>query len=108
MKLTVRSQDEPLWLCFEPWANEYTVPPQTGVVIEFDVEQGGVELMHHADGITFFSLGRHPDVWGEDGEALLILSTVMPPTPDGLSDPDAVFKQVMQAVPPIRSSPASE
>lgn len=99
MKLTVRTQDQPLWLCFQPWASEYTVPPQTGVIVEFHGDPSELELMHHSDGITFFCLGRHPDVWSEAGEALLIFSAAMPPAPDGRSDPDALFQQVMNAAP---------
>jgi len=53
----------------------------------------------HAEGITFFSLGRHPDVRGEDGSDILILSDVMPRTPDVALQ---AMRNVMAIVPPVR------
>jgi hypothetical protein len=101
--LKISTAEEPLWLCFEPWANEYTVPSGTTIVIVFDTEQAPVEVMHHADGITFFSLGRHPDIYSDDGCPLEILSETMPSTPTDLSsDPAAVFKTIMSLAPPVR------
>lgn len=76
--LTVRADEQPVWLCFEPWASELT---------------------HHVEGITFLSFGRHPDIWSEDGEPLDIYSDSMPETPEG---PMSVFRFIMKAVPPPR------
>lgn len=39
-------------------------------------------MEHHSEGITFLSLGLHPDIRGEDGSDILVLSDVMPRTPD--------------------------
>ncbi|GAB3911829.1 hypothetical protein GCM10029964_118560 [Kibdelosporangium lantanae] len=80
--LTVRAEQHALWLCFEPWANEYTIPRGTTVVIHFNNEST-VETTHHAVGITFFTLGRHPDIWSEDDQPLEIFSDYMPRTSTG-------------------------
>jgi hypothetical protein len=98
--LTIRTGTRSLWLCFEPWANEYTVPPDTAVVIHFPTE--AFELTHHPDGITFMSFGRHPDIWTEDGNPLEIFSDTMPETPDV---PEAAVRHVIAATPPIRTEP---
>lgn len=102
MNLVVRAEQQSLWLCFEPWANEYTLLPGSAVVIRF----GGdvpVEVVHHRDGMTFFSLGPHPDLYAEDGTAVEIYSEYMPEFPVDL--PIAALKHVMEVVPPIRSEP---
>lgn len=99
-RLTIRTGERSLWLCFEPWATEHTVPPGTAVVIHFPTET--FELTHHPDGITFMSLGRHPDIWSEDGKPLDILSDTMPETPDVSA---AVFRSFIAAAPPIRTEP---
>ncbi|MEU7603835.1 hypothetical protein [Streptomyces sp. NPDC041003] len=76
------AQEEPLRLCFEPWANEYTVPPGLSVIVEFGDDGRPVEVVHEADGIIFHSGGLHPDVWSLDGEPLFVLSDTMPVSPD--------------------------
>jgi hypothetical protein len=102
--LRISAGDEPLWLCFEPWATGYTVPAQTTVVVMFDTDQTPVEMVHRPDGVTFFSLGTHPDVWSATGQPLELFSEVMPVTPSDLStDAGSLFKLVMSAVPPMRS-----
>ncbi|GAA4528066.1 hypothetical protein [Amycolatopsis samaneae] len=98
-ELTIRAERRSLWLCFEPWANEYTVPPHTAVVVRFPGLP--VELTHHPDGITFLSFGRHPDIWSQDGRPLEIFSNHMPETPPDVAE-EAV-RRVIGAVPPIRS-----
>jgi hypothetical protein len=97
-ELTVRTEERSLWLCFEPWANEYTVAPHTAVVVRFPSPQ--VELTHHPDGIVFLSFGRHPDIWSQDGQPLEIFSDVMPETPGALA---AAFRRIISIVPPIRT-----
>ena len=100
--LTVRTEQSSLWLCFEPWANEYTVPPHTAVVIHF--AEPPFELTHRPDGIIFLSLGRHPDVWSEDGQPLEIFSDYMPETPP-IAAAEAVVRRIVDAIPPIRTQP---
>lgn len=78
----VVAQEKPLRLCFEPWANEYTVPARLSVIVEFGDDGRPVEVVHEAEGITFHSGGAHPDVWGIDGEPLCVLSDTMPASPD--------------------------
>jgi hypothetical protein len=95
--LTLRAGPQPLWLCFEPWATEYTVAPNTAVVIKFD-RQTPIELAHHPNGITFISFGCHPDIWSADGEPVEIFSEFMPETPSGLGA--EAFRPIMTAVPP--------
>lgn len=95
--LTVPAGDLPVWLCFEPWATEYTVAPNTTVVIKFDAGTE-VELTSHVEGITFMSLGRHPDIWSAGGEPLEIYSETMPETPAGISG--ELFGWIRTAVPP--------
>ncbi|ALG14147.1 hypothetical protein [Kibdelosporangium phytohabitans] len=96
--LTVRADRQPLWLCFEPWANEYTVPADTTVVIHFD-DKLPIEVTHHPDGMTFFSGGKHPDIYAEDGSPLEILSDVMPEPPGVALD---ALRAVIAATPPRR------
>jgi hypothetical protein len=98
-ELTIRTEQRSLWLCFEPWANEYTVPPHTAVVIHFP--SAPLELTHHPDGIIFISFGRHPDIWSHDGQPLEIFSDVMPETPPGVAEDAVGF--IIDAVPPIRT-----
>ncbi|MFE5207796.1 hypothetical protein [Streptomyces sp. NPDC056600] len=98
-RLTVRAEERDVWLCFEPWATEHTVPAGTSVVVEFDGVRSVLEMQHHPEGITFFSNGLHPDLRGEDGSEVLILSDVMPPTPDVS---DQAFRNIMSMVPPVR------
>ncbi len=98
--LTFRAGPRPLPLCFEPWATEFTVEPQTAVLIEFDSEVAPVEVAHHPDGVTFLSFGRHPDVFGEEGEPLQILSDTMPETPSEV--PIDAFRAIMALVAPPR------
>lgn len=98
-RLTVRAGERDVWLCFEPWATEHTVPAGTSVVVAFDGVRSVLEMRHHPEGITFFSNGLHPDLHAEDGSDVLILSNVMPPTPD-VSDQE--FRTIMSIVPPVR------
>ncbi|MFB7382916.1 hypothetical protein ACFC6U_23840 [Kitasatospora purpeofusca] len=98
-RLTVRADEHDVWLCFEPWATEHTVLAGTSVVVEFEDVRSILEIQHHREGITFFSNGLHPDLRSEDGSDVLILSDVMPPTPDVS---DQAFRNVMSAVPPVR------
>ncbi len=101
--LVVHADQRPVWLCFEPWASEYTVPVGTTVVVRFD---SSIELTHHPDGIVFMSFGRHPDICRPDGEPLEIFSDTMPPTPSVSVE---LMRFVMAAVPPVPPSqrPAS-
>jgi hypothetical protein len=99
-RLRISAGDEPLWLCFEPWADEFTVPAGTCVVIDFP-SLGEVELAHRPDGIVFFTMGAHPDVWSLDGDPLYVVSHEAPHTPTGT--PEAVVRHIMAAVPPIRT-----
>lgn len=98
--LVVRADQQSLWLCFEPWATEYTALPGTTVVIRFNNETP-VEIVHHNEGMTFFTLGRHPDLYDEDGAPVEIYSEYLPETPSGI--PMDLIRYVMEAVPPIRS-----
>ena len=100
-RLTIRADEQDVWLCFEPCATEHTVPAGTSVVVEFDGVRSVLEMQHHREGITFFSNGLHPDLRGEDGSDVLILSDVMPPTPDVS---DQAFRNIMSIVPPVRPS----
>ncbi|MFV2179836.1 hypothetical protein ACFHW2_28470 [Actinomadura sp. LOL_016] len=90
-------EDRPLWLCFEPWANEYTLEPGMNAVICFPTTE--IEMTHVEGGIVFFTMGVHPDVWGANGEELLIWSDDMPPTPD-TPNAEAITRLAMAAVPP--------
>jgi len=99
-RLRVRAGGEPLWLCFEPWATDYTIAADTCVVIEFDSEQAPVEITHQNDGMVFFSLGRHPDIWSDDGLPLLVWGDDMPRTPD-VAVP--AIRNVISLIPPIRT-----
>jgi hypothetical protein len=96
--LTVRANEQPVWLCFEPWASEYTVAPGGAVVVKF-LDGPPVELTHYPEGITFLSFGRHPDIWGEDGEPVEIYSDSMPETPEGSM---TALRFIMNAAPPPR------
>jgi hypothetical protein len=102
MNLLVRAEHQSLWLCFEPWANQYTLLPGTSVVVRFP-DEAAVEVVHHRDGMTFFSLGEHPDLYGEDGSAVEIYSEYMPIF--GADLPIAALRRVMEVVPPIRDEP---
>ena len=90
-------------MCFEPWATEYIVTAGECVVVDFDVEQVPVEMEHQGDGIVFFSLGRHPDVWSEAGEPLLVWGDEMPRTPDVAV---AAIRHVIAALPPAEPQTA--
>lgn len=96
--LTVRADEQPVWLCFEPWASEYTVAPGDAVVVKFP-DGPPAELTHHFEGITFLSFGRHPDIWSEDGEPLEIYSDSMPETPEVSL---TALRFIMKAAPPPR------
>jgi hypothetical protein len=96
---TMRSDENPLWLCFEPWGTEHTFAAGTAVVLKFD-DLAPVELTHHDVGITFVSLGRHPDIFSENGEPLEIYSDTMPEIPGDL--PLEGFRFIMDLMPPIR------
>ncbi|TWP46481.1 hypothetical protein FKR81_35545 [Lentzea tibetensis] len=100
--LVLRADQQSLWLCFEPWATEYTALPGTTIVIRFHNETP-VEVAHHRDGMTFFTLGRHPDLYAEDGTPVEIYSEYLPETPKGV--PISGFRFIMEAVPPVRSEP---
>jgi hypothetical protein len=102
MNLVVRAEQQSLWLCFEPWATEYTLLPGTTVVVRFG-DEIPLEVTHHSDGMTFFSLGPHPDLYAEDGTAVEIFSEHLPETPPELSA--EMFRTVMELMPPIRSEP---
>lgn len=102
MNLVVRAEEQSLWLCFEPWATEYTLLPGAAVVVRFG-DEIPVEVVHHRDGMTFFSMGPHPDLYAEDGTALEIYSEYLPPTPPELSA--EMFRAVVDLMPPIRSEP---
>ncbi len=71
---------------------------QSGAVLPL-----ATEIVHHHDGMTFFSLGPHPGLYAEDGTAVEIFSDYLPETPQGL--PIAGFRMIMEAVPPVRSEP---
>jgi hypothetical protein len=92
--LLIRSEQNPLWLCFEPWATEHTVPPNTAVVLKFD---GAVEFTHHTYGITFVSFGKHPDILAENGDPIEIYSDTMP---EALAELAEGFRTIMSIVPP--------
>jgi hypothetical protein len=96
--LTVRAGQQPVWLCFEPWATEYTVAPGTAAVIRFP-DDPPAELTHHIEGITFLSFGRHPDIWSEDGRPIEVYSDTAPKTP---AISMSALRFVMEAVPPSR------
>ena len=96
-ELTIRAGQTPVWLCFEPWATEYTVGPGMTVVVRFN-NRSPVEMTHHVQGITFMSLSRHPDIWDADGTPLEIFSDVMPEVPDVSI---AAIRNIMAAVPPV-------
>ncbi|MFJ5988853.1 hypothetical protein [Lentzea sp. NPDC092896] len=102
MNLVVRAEHQSLWLCFEPWANQHTLLPGTSVVVRFP-DEVAVEVVHHHDGMTFFNVGPHPDLYAEDGTALEIYSEYMPPFPTHL--PLDALKLVMDIIPPIRTEP---
>ncbi|SES25017.1 hypothetical protein [Lentzea albida] len=102
MNLLVRAEHQALWLCFEPWANQHTLLPGNAVVVRFPPDTA-VEVAHHLDGMTFFSLGPHPDLYAEDGEAVEMYSEYMPVCPADL--PIAALRHVMEIVPPIRDEP---
>ncbi|MFD0899246.1 hypothetical protein [Actinomadura sediminis] len=97
-------EDRPLWLCFEPWANEYTLEPGMEAVICFPTTE--IEMTHVEAGIVFFTMGAHPDVWGATGEELLIWSDDMPPTP-GTPNAEAITRLAMASVPPRPPKPVS-
>lgn len=98
-KVTIRAGETDVWLCFEPWATEHTVSAGSSVVVEFVGPRSILEMEHHPEGVTFFSNGLHPDLRGEDGSDILILSDVMPATPDVS---DLALRNVMSIVPPVR------
>ncbi|MDX8144845.1 hypothetical protein SK854_22230 [Lentzea sp. BCCO 10_0061] len=102
MNLVVRAEHQSLWLCFEPWANQHTLLPGTSVVVRFPPDTE-VEVVHHRDGMTFFNVGAHPDLYEEDGTALEIYSEYMPVFPADL--PIAGLRLIMEIVPPIRDEP---
>jgi hypothetical protein len=72
MRLVVSGQDNPVTLTFEFWADQYVLPADTTVLIEFDDIDPPIEVVHAADGITFFSSGRFPRLWTPDGEEIEI------------------------------------
>jgi hypothetical protein len=100
--LTIRALEQPLWLCFEPWATEYTVPLGRTAVVRFPRDIA-IEVNHHADGITFMTSGCHPDVYSETGDPLLVYSDTMPETPADMMEK---FRVIMAAVPPVRTQQA--
>lgn len=102
MNLVVRAEQQPLWLCFEPWANQYTLLPGTSIVVRFP-DDVLVEVVHHRDGMTFFNVGAHPDLYGEDGTAVEIYSEYMPVFPADM--PLEAVRYVMEVIPPIRTEP---
>ncbi|MFD4643575.1 hypothetical protein ACFWN2_40140 [Lentzea sp. NPDC058436] len=102
MNLLVRAEQQSLWLCFEPWANQYTLLPGNTVLVRFPPDTQ-VEVVHHRDGMTFFNLGPHPDLYAEDGSAVEIYSEYMPVF--GADLPIDVLRHVMEVVPPIRDEP---
>jgi hypothetical protein len=102
MNITVRAEKQALWLCFEPWATEYTLLPGAAVVVRFG-EGVSAEVTHHNDGMTFFNIGPHPDLYAEDGTALEIYSEYLPATPPELSA--ELYRAMLELMPPIRSEP---
>ncbi|NAS25812.1 hypothetical protein GT755_29540 [Herbidospora sp. NEAU-GS84] len=94
----------PLWLCFEPWGNEYTIEPGINAVVCFPTAE--IEMTHVGSGIVFFTMGIHPDVWGANGEELLIWSDDMPPTPD-TPNAEAIARLAMSSVPSHPPKPVS-
>ncbi|MBP2325506.1 hypothetical protein JOF56_005891 [Kibdelosporangium banguiense] len=94
--LLLRTEQNPLWLCFEPWGTEHTIAPNTAVLLEF-YSPTPVELTHHTDGITFVSFGRHPDIRAENGDPVEIYSDTMPESPIELAEG---FRMIMGIVPP--------
>jgi hypothetical protein len=94
--LVLRAEQNPLWLCFEPWATEHTVAPNTAVVLKFD-SPTPVEFTHHGHGMTFVSFGKHPDILAEDGQPIEIYSDTMPEAPTELAEG---FRMIMDVVPP--------
>jgi hypothetical protein len=102
VNLVVRAEHQSLWLCFEPWANQHALLPGTSVVVRFP-DEAAVEVVHHRDGMTFFNVGPHPDLYAEDGTALEIYSEYMPAFPADL--PIEALRLVMDIVPPIRTEP---
>ena len=98
-RMTIRARERDVWLCFEPWATEHTVAAGSSVVLEFVGPLGILEMEHHPEGVTFLSSGLHPDLRNEDGSDVLILSNVMPPTPDVS---EQALRNVMSIVPPVR------
>ena len=102
MNLVVRAEQQSLWLCFEPWGSEYTLLPGAAVVIKFggDIHP---EVTHHRDGLIFFSLGPHPDLYAEDGTAIEIYSEWLPPWPAEL--PVDITRAALEIMPPVRSEP---
>ncbi|MDX8035582.1 hypothetical protein SK803_35715 [Lentzea sp. BCCO 10_0856] len=102
MNLVVRAEQQSLWLCFEPWANQYTLLPGASIVVRFD-DDVSVEVVHHRDGMTFFNVGAHPDLYAEDGTAVEIYSEYMPVFPADL--PLEVLRHVMEVIPPVRTEP---
>lgn len=74
MRLTVGEQNHPVTLTFEFWAEQYVLDADTAIVVEFDDAdpRHPVEVVHAADGITFFSAGRFPRLWTMDGEEIEI------------------------------------
>lgn len=102
MNLVVRAEEQSLWLCFEPWASEYTLLPGAAVVVRFS-DEIAPEITHHRDGMTFFSVGAHPDLYAEDGTAIEIYSEWLPPWPAELTV--EMTRAVIQIMPAIRSEP---
>jgi hypothetical protein len=92
----LRAEQNPLWLCLEPWGTEHTVPPNTAVVLVFD-NPTPVEFTHHSDGITFVSFGKHPDILTEGGEPIEIYSDSMPEASLAMAEG---FRMIMGIVPP--------
>lgn len=104
MNLLVRAEHQALWLCFESWATQYTLLPGTAVLVRFPPDKP-VEVVHHHDGMTFFSMGPHPDLYAEDGTPMEIYSAYMPEFPAELEQHMDVLRHVVEIVPPIRTEP---
>lgn len=106
MNLVVRAEQQSLWLCFEPWANQYTLLPGTAVLVRFPPDKQ-VEVVHHHDGMTFYSAGPHPDLYAEDGTAVEIYSEYMPEFPPELEQHMDTLRQIFEITQPIRTDPDS-
>lgn len=76
--------------------------PGAAVVIKFGGDMHP-EVTHHHDGMIFFSLGPHPDLYAEDGSAIEIYSEWLAPWPAEL--PVDVTRAALEIMPPVRGEP---